>query len=216
MKKSKFINNVPDIKDKNGLWLKTYSENTETLYICRKTRSCVLWNSINDRVSNTTITSRNNPTYEESRNMFHDFQSFAEWCNSQYGYTQKDKNGRTWEIDKDILSFGKCKDYSEDNCIFVPKSINTILTLRASERGQYPLGVHLHKCGDLYVSQCGPKYLGCFKNAHDAHRAWQTEKSNTFLRLSKDVSLGERLQSALLNIALIIELDFNYNKETTY
>ena len=214
-KKQKFINNVPDIQI-NGLWLKTYSENTEDLYICYKTRSCVLWYSINQRTKSSEYMKIKNPTYIESNNLFEDYQEFTEWCNSTHGYMNIDSNGKFWAIDKDILSFGECKDYSKDNCIFVPNHINNIFTFRTNHRGDFPLGVHISRESGGFLAHCKGEYLGFYNNSIDAHRAWQRAKIESILYSALDQELGVKLQNALNRCAEKIKRDYDNGIETKW
>jgi hypothetical protein len=69
---------------------------------------------------------------------FKDFQWFAEWCNNQIGWGVPG-----YELDKDILSNGE-KRYSEQNCVFVPRRLNTLLINCVNgEKRDLPRGVYL-------------------------------------------------------------------------
>ena len=99
------------------------------------------------------------------------FSNFRKWMET------KDWIGK--EIDKDILYPGN-KIYSPDNCVFVDKSINALLTSRAAMRGEYPQGVHWHKASSSFVSDINingkKKHLGCFNTVAEAQKAYITEK----------------------------------------
>lgn len=100
------------------------------------------------------------------------FSTFKNWMLTQ--------NWEGNELDKDILNKGN-KIYSPDNCVFVSKQINTFLSERQAERGEYPIGVGLHKASGLFRARCGDtmggrKNLGYFSNPEDAHRAWLAYK----------------------------------------
>lgn len=84
------------------------------------------------------------------------------------------------ELDKDILNKGN-KIYRSDTCVFVSKQVNTFLSERKADRGEYPIGVGLHKQSGLYRARCGDtvggrKNLGYFKTSEAAHKAWLTYK----------------------------------------
>lgn len=84
------------------------------------------------------------------------------------------------ELDKDILNRNN-KLYSAENCVFVSKQVNTFLSERNADRGEYPIGVGLHKQSGLYRARCGDtlggrKNLGYFKTPEVAHKAWLTYK----------------------------------------
>ena len=66
---------------------------------------------------------------------FKNFQFFAEWCNNQVGF-----GNDGWGLDKDILVKGN-KVYSEDTCVFVPITVNSILITPIKTR-KLPLCVY--------------------------------------------------------------------------
>ena len=55
---------------------------------------------------------------------------------------QQDWSGKC--LDKDII-VPKSKLYSPDTCAFVLNETNLFVTARDASRGDYPIGVHLHK-----------------------------------------------------------------------
>lgn len=53
-----------------------------------------------------------------------DYNVFNEWYKQQVALnTAYDES---WEVDKDILTKGKCREYSEKSCLLVPRSVNQI------------------------------------------------------------------------------------------
>ena len=103
---------------------------------------------------------------------FKNFQFFAEWCNSQVGFS---KQG--WQLDKDILLRGN-KIYSEDTCVFVPRAINMLLHTKSKDRG-LPLGVCYHKRDKSYsatLSESSFKFLGYYDCPLEAHAAYKNAK----------------------------------------
>ena len=51
------------------------------------------------------------------------FNTFATWCVEQEGFFKKDKLGRPFQLDKDILGCGRV--YSPETCCFIPSHLNT-------------------------------------------------------------------------------------------
>ena len=66
---------------------------------------------------------------------WHNFQNFAKWYEENY----YECNNERMELDKDILYKGN-KIYSPENCIFVPKRINTLFNKQQRNRGELPIG----------------------------------------------------------------------------
>lgn len=84
-----------------------------------------------------------------------------------------------WHLDKDLLVPGN-KVYSPDTCVFLPRALNTFLTLRGNERGPYPLGVTIHENTGHYEAACNRDgkrvYLGVYKTPEAAFAAYKIEK----------------------------------------
>lgn len=122
------------------------------------------------------------------------FSNFKSWMQRQ------DWRGK--DLDKDILVSGN-KVYSPETCIFVPKSINNLLTNHAAARGKWPIGVSFDKNTQMFVAQCRNEsekiYLGRFDSPAEAHKIYCKFKSNVVdgAALKQD----GRLKVALLRIA---------------
>ena len=116
-----------------------------------------------------------NPTY---RNVFVcdewlRFSNFEKW------YIENHINGT--DLDKDIKIKGN-KTYSPDACLFIPQSLNKLLTDRVNHRGRYPIGVHFNKNNKKYIArvcQNGKRiHLGTFDAPVEAHNAYKAAKNN--------------------------------------
>lgn len=157
--------NVPDVKLENGTWVKSYTTYDGAVQVCNHTRASTLWNNMKARCKQA-----------GSVNGFNNFQEFAEWCQGEHGYLNKDKNGKFWHLDKDILIIGN-KIYSKDTCCFIPSRVNTLLLSVKARRGDYPLGVYYHKgIGKFHASVSGGRLvghtsLGLYHDPIEAHRA---------------------------------------------
>ena len=162
---------VKDFKDCKGCWVREKGTTTPTHYLREVTRAGLLWGNINSRCKAPYW--RKYPTYIGTENRFSCFESFADWCNAQYGYTNRDRSGRYWSLDKDLRVLGN-RVYSEDTCLFAPNWVNTLMLGCSSVRGEFPIGVNLHKSGK-YIARCGD-YLGLYETPHQAHKAWQERK----------------------------------------
>ena len=81
-------------------------------------------------------------------------------------------------LDKDLLVKDN-KVYSADTCIFVSPQINTLMNDRANDRGDLPIGVHLHECGK-YQAQLNikgkRKKLGHYTHPEQAYNQYLYSK----------------------------------------
>ncbi len=109
---------------------------------------------------------------------WHNFQSFAKWCHSQDFFNIKDKNGKRYDLDKDILVKGS-KTYSPETCCFVPSEINCLFIRNKRFRGKYPIGVT--KIGKYFTARLSKGFgnrvlLGTFKTELEAFSAYKKAK----------------------------------------
>lgn len=75
---------------------------------------------------------------------WHTFSNFKSWMEI--------RNWEGMELDKDLINRG-AKEYNPENCSFVPREINILLTSRGKLRGQYPIGVTLEKKSGRYATR---------------------------------------------------------------
>ena len=141
-----------------------------------KTKEYSYWHGIINRCYNKKRKNGNNfyePMY--AKEIWHNFQNFAEWM--EQNYNPKTMDG--WHLDKDILIKGN-KVYSPETCCFVPQEINTVFTKRQSKRGDYPIGVT--KVCSSYKVQLNIygilNYLGTFKTIEEAFQVYKEAKEN--------------------------------------
>lgn len=105
-------------------------------------------------------------------NEWKSFNAFHSWW--------KESKVDGWQIDKDILTDNySC---SPDNCIFVPKWLNTFPADARLARGRFLIGVTFNKKGGKFEAYCNnlhlgkQEYLGCFDDEMSAHLAWRKRK----------------------------------------
>ena len=84
------------------------------------------------------------------------------------------KNWEGLELDKDIIKIGN-NVYSPEFCCFVSTRVNLLLLDRRAKRGEFPIGVDLHR--GKFRAQCrdgsGKKlHLGTFLTQESAHKAY--------------------------------------------
>ena len=143
------------------------------------------------------------PTYKgcSVSDNFKYYPYFKDWYNRQIGSEEEN-----WQLDKDILIKDN-KLYSEDTCVFVPHRINSLITKRAADRGNYPLGVHgIFGRSERFCSQCSnntgkQKRLGRFKTAQEAFQAYKTYKEALIKQVANEYKeqLDYRVYEALMN-----------------
>lgn len=147
------------------------------------------------------------PTYEGTAcsESFKSYTFFYEWCNQQKGFNEKDKNGRKWNLDKDLLVKGN-KLYSEDTCVFVPHRINSLLIKRDACRGEWPVGVYWSKKPCKFVARCNiskgvQKHLGNFDTPEQAFLAYKIYKEALIKQVANEYKeqLDYRVYEALMN-----------------
>lgn len=119
------------------------------------------------------------------------FQIFAEWCQTQKGFTEQE-----WHLDKDLLVKGN-KLYSPETCCFLPIEINSFMLKSDSARGDYPIGVCYYKATEMF-SATGrehgkAKHLGFYSTPEEAFKAYANHKWESGLSLA--ISWKEKLDS---------------------
>lgn len=136
---------------------------------------------------------------------FKDYTFFYEWCNKQVGFGNADENGKSWQLDKDLLVKGN-KIYNEDVCVFVPQRINNLLLKSDACRGELQVGVHRLAKGRGYIAKCNigtgtQKYLGYFKTPQEAFQAYKTFKEALIKEVANEYKeqLDYRVYEALMN-----------------
>lgn len=121
------------------------------------------------------------------------FSRFKAWMETQ------DWQGK--QLDKDILVQGN-KVYSADFCVFVDKKVNTFITEKKSNKGEFPAGVDFHK--GKYRSQGRSvqtgkqEHLGCYDTPEEAHQVWLNFKLQQAVILA-DQQTDERVAKALID-----------------
>lgn len=80
-------------------------------------------------------------------------------------------------LDKDMLSVGN-REYGPDVCVYIPQSLNAFTADCGSSRGEFPIGVHIHKQTGKYRAKCRNQitdkthHLGLFNTPEAAYSAW--------------------------------------------
>ena len=77
---------------------------------------------------------------------WHNYSNFKEWYDKNY----YEIDGDVICLDKDIKNIGN-KVYSPENCMFVPRAINSVFTNEKSKKKDKSLPSGIHKNGDVNV-----------------------------------------------------------------
>jgi len=144
---------------------------------------------------------------------FRSYSYFYEWCQEQIGFKNKEEAGVrvAWHLDKDLLSKGN-KIYGEDTCVFLPKTINLLLTKRDKSRGKYPLGVSWHSPMKKLRAKCCvgggvQQLIGYYDTPEQAFEAYKIFKESYIKQVAeqyKDV-IDPRAYKALLEYEVNID-----------
>tara|TARA_R110000850_G_scaffold208805_1_gene334857 strand:+ start:673 stop:1272 length:600 start_codon:yes stop_codon:yes gene_type:complete len=124
-----------------------------------------------------------------------DFQVFAEWFENNYieGFA----------LDKDLTN-NDSKQYSPENCAFIPSAVNSLLTANNANRGDYPVGVYWQKKNKKFMAKCRKgsgrqKYLGLFVTPELAFSAYKEYKEDYIKQTAQEhYSLGN-ISEAIYN-----------------
>lgn len=147
-----------------------------------KTREYTTWRSMIKRCYGKSCVNSNNKCYKGVVKVCEEwlnFQTFAKWFHDNY------VDG--WELDKDFLN-PDAKEYSPDNCVFLPPSINKALIGSSRVRdNQLPMGVTLRARSNKFFASLYKKgkrvYLGYYNTAEEAGEAYQAAKNEYLVQM---------------------------------
>lgn len=122
------------------------------------------------------------------------FSAFERWATPRYS--------EGMAIDKDILK-SRNKIYSEDNCLFISASLNSLLVNQRKARGKFKIGVYWQRNAKKYHAQCNvdgePVYLGLFTDKEEAHQTYLKFKSKVVHKEAQNHT--GKLKQALIRIS---------------
>ena len=138
-----------------------------------------------------------NPTYKDCSvcDEWLRFSNFRMWVVTQ------DWVGK--ELDKDLLNQGN-KIYSPSTCLFISKSLNSLLLDSGRTRGSLMIGACFEPSNNKYKSSCRvngvSKHIGRFKTEIEAHEAYKEVKYQVIARAAKNEP--DPIRSALLRYVI--------------
>lgn len=123
------------------------------------------------------------------------YPNFKKWFDENYYEIE----GFRMNLDKDILNKGN-KVYSPENCVFVPKSINSLFTKSDAKRNDLPIGVTWYKNTNEYKAYCNVfnittnisklKHLGYYNTPEEAFKVYKIVKEEN-VKLVADYYRGQ-------------------------
>ena len=123
------------------------------------------------------------------------FSNFKSWMSEQ------DFEGK--HLDKDLLFEGN-KTYSAETCVFVTREVNNFTIDRGASRGEWLIGVSLHKQTGKFQSRCcnpftkKQEHLGHFTCEQEAHQTWLKRKLELSHKLAA-IQTDPRISKALID-----------------
>lgn len=136
-----------DFKFKDGTWCSCVEVAIGEKSYKVVTKAGAIWFNIKQRTRPGSAYQKKKPTYAGVKNCFKDFQDFCDFCQTAPGYYGKDKYGRNYALDKDILDRSGRREYSRDTCCFVPLDVNNILLTKGGKKtSDCPPGICITPC----------------------------------------------------------------------
>lgn len=135
------------------------------------------------------------------------FSNFKSWME------QQDWEGK--ELDKDLIVY-KTMVYSPETSVYVDKDVNQFMVKCEARRGDFPLGVDYSKRDKKFRARLNDNlrnktpWLGYYKTAEEAHRAWQKAKIERAYFL-KDKQTDSRVVQGLQRVIDKIQYDLDNN-----
>lgn len=214
------IINFQDFKDRDGLWVKSFSKNIDGVCYHYHTRSGKLWNAILRRTNSSGSIHKETQRYSGVKNNFSSYQYFADWCQNQDGYLNKEDNGNYWSLDKDLIQDKEVKEYSPETCIFIPAQINTMFGPHTKRRGKTPIGVTNAKGRGRFKATITTKEgrfsLGVYDTVMEAHSVWQRAKIDNIIKIANTLELTPKIKEIVLSKAYKMENELRLGIESVF
>ena len=132
------------------------------------------------------------------------YPNFQKWhdANYQEGY----------HLDKDLLYKGNTV-YSENNCVYLPRQINNLLTNSKAKRGEYPVGVSFNSSLGKYHSSLKKNgrtcNLGHYNTPEEAFEAYKLAKESYIKELAEEYYQKDLITKAAYEALLRYEISIN-------
>lgn len=162
-------------------------------YALTNDKTYTVWREMIGRCYNERTISKR-PTYKDCSvcEEWKTYSNYLKWYNEHY------VDG--FDVDKDLLSYAlDRKVYSPETCCFLPKEINSLLSIKHTKRS-LPVGVYI--ISGCVTAKCGEKYLGTYPTIEDARIAYLKCKKERIIELAnkwKD-KIEPNVYDALINL----------------
>ena len=149
------------------------------------------------------------PKYHLTRPTYKDCEVCEDWCYfMEFRKWMIQQKWKGMALDKDIIQPGN-KIYSPENCAFVTRRTNTLLTDHRSARGEHPQGVTWCKNTNKFLAQCSNgggslKHIGYFDTVAQASYAYKKFKYSVIMDVA-DQQIDDRIANGLRKHAKLIK-----------
>lgn len=149
------------------------------------------------------------PAYEGIKvcEEWHNYQNFAKWWEENYYEVGDDR----MDLDKDILSNNRAREYSPSTCVYVPSRVNFLFIKRPKK--DIPTGVSLVKGSGKYWARGGVNNKeikgGIYETVEEAFEVYKREKERALkehcLELKK--KYGDKIPSKVYEAIMTYEIE---------
>ena len=141
--------------------------------------------------------------FQERRPTYKGCTVSAEWLTfSEFKRWMEKQDWEGNQLDKDLLIEGN-RVYGPDTCVFVTQAVNTFTNDSGAGRGEWLIGVSLHKGRNKFMANCSNPFtkktenLGLFSCEQEAHEAWRKRKLELAHELAA-IQTDKRVANALI------------------
>lgn len=142
----------------------------------KHTKEYLVWHSMISRCYNKNYHGYNNYKDVEVCDEWLDFQTFAEWFNNNY--YSIDNDVVILEKDYKTFAYDLSKNYTPNNCIFVPQCFNKMIVFQHEVTLDLPVGIKRN--GELYTMEFNNKYKDVYVSFENKNEAYEYYVAKTY------------------------------------
>lgn len=149
----------------------------------KHTKEYLVWHSMIARCYNKNY--HGNKVYENVKvcKEWQEFQNFGDWFYSNY--YELDNEVVVLEKDFKTFAYNLNKEYSPRNCMFIPQTLNKVITFQHSVSIDLPVGIKSNGnfyCFSINDKNGTSKYYGGFKTSKEAYEEYLNKTYEKILR----------------------------------